>query len=96
VRPPDDYLDCEGELALVISKELTVRDGNTSNLIFTGAQIVAHASGVMTLKPGDLIEHRHTPRHWGHSDTADVLHPGDMVTVEIERMGCVANPVVQP
>jgi 2-keto-4-pentenoate hydratase/2-oxohepta-3-ene-1,7-dioic acid hydratase in catechol pathway len=33
----------------------TVQDGNTSDLIFSGAQIAAYASGVMTLKPGDLI-----------------------------------------
>src|SRR3984885_949171 len=33
----------------------TVQDGNTSDLIFSGAKIAAYASGAMTLKPGDLI-----------------------------------------
>ena len=73
----------------------TVQDGNTANLIFSGAQIAAYASGAMTLKPGDLIA-TGTPEGIGATRTPPMfLHPGDTVTVEIERIGRITNPIVQ-
>jgi 2-keto-4-pentenoate hydratase/2-oxohepta-3-ene-1,7-dioic acid hydratase in catechol pathway len=57
-----------------------VQDGNTSNLIFSGAQIAACASGAMTLKPGDLIA-TGTPDGVGATRKPPMfLHPGDTVT----------------
>jgi 2-keto-4-pentenoate hydratase/2-oxohepta-3-ene-1,7-dioic acid hydratase in catechol pathway len=73
----------------------TVQDGNTSDLIFSGAQIAAFASGVMTLKPGDLIA-TGTPDGIGATRTPPVfLHPGDVVEVEVERIGPITTPIVQ-
>jgi 2-keto-4-pentenoate hydratase/2-oxohepta-3-ene-1,7-dioic acid hydratase in catechol pathway len=72
-----------------------VQDGNTSNLIFSGAQIAAYASGAMTLKPGDLIA-TGTPDGIGATRKPPMfLHPGDTVTVEIERIGRITNQIVQ-
>jgi 2-keto-4-pentenoate hydratase/2-oxohepta-3-ene-1,7-dioic acid hydratase in catechol pathway len=73
----------------------TVQDGNTSDLIFSGAQIAAYASGVMTLKPGDLIA-TGTPDGIGATRTPPMfLHPGDVVEVEVERIGRITTPIVQ-
>ena len=73
----------------------TVQDGNTSNLIFSGAQIAAYASGVMTLKPGDLIA-TGTPDGIGATRIPPMfLHPGDVVEVEVERIGRITTPIVQ-
>jgi 2-keto-4-pentenoate hydratase/2-oxohepta-3-ene-1,7-dioic acid hydratase in catechol pathway len=73
----------------------TVQDGNTTNLIFSGAQIAAYASGVMTLRPGDLIA-TGTPDGIGATRKPPMfLHPGDKVEVEIERIGRITNPIVQ-
>jgi 2,4-didehydro-3-deoxy-L-rhamnonate hydrolase len=72
----------------------TVQDGNTKDLIFSGAQIAAYASGVMTLKPGDLIA-TGTPAGIGATRTPPrFLHPGDTVEVEIERIGRISTPIV--
>jgi 2-keto-4-pentenoate hydratase/2-oxohepta-3-ene-1,7-dioic acid hydratase in catechol pathway len=73
----------------------TVQDGNTSNLIFTGAEIAAYASGVMTLKPGDFIA-TGTPAGIGATRRPPkFLRPGDTVTVEIEGIGRLTTPIVQ-
>jgi 2-keto-4-pentenoate hydratase/2-oxohepta-3-ene-1,7-dioic acid hydratase in catechol pathway len=49
------------------------------------AQLVAFASTVMTLHPGDLILS-------GAADVGPVL-PGDVMTLEISRIGCMEVPV---
>jgi 2-keto-4-pentenoate hydratase/2-oxohepta-3-ene-1,7-dioic acid hydratase in catechol pathway len=73
----------------------TVQDGNTSNLIFSGAKIAAYASGAMTLRPGDLIA-TGTPEGIGATRKPPMfLHHGDTVEVEIERIGRIANRIVQ-
>jgi 2-keto-4-pentenoate hydratase/2-oxohepta-3-ene-1,7-dioic acid hydratase in catechol pathway len=73
----------------------TVQDGNTANLIFSGAKIAAYASGAMTLKPGDLIA-TGTPEGVGATRKPPMfLHPGDTVEVEIERIGRITNRIVQ-
>jgi 2-keto-4-pentenoate hydratase/2-oxohepta-3-ene-1,7-dioic acid hydratase in catechol pathway len=72
-----------------------VQDDNTSNLIFSGAKIAAYASGAMTLKPGDLIA-TGTPQGVGVARKPPMfLHNGDLVEVEIERIGRIANRIVQ-
>jgi 2-keto-4-pentenoate hydratase/2-oxohepta-3-ene-1,7-dioic acid hydratase in catechol pathway len=72
----------------------TLQDGNTSNLIFDVPRLVAHASSVFTLEPGDLIL-TGTPAGVGiFRDPPVSLRPGDVVEVEIERIGTLRNPVV--
>jgi acylpyruvate hydrolase len=73
----------------------TVQDANPSDLIFSGAEIAAHASAVMTLKPGDLIA-TGTPEGIGAARTPPMfLHPCDIVTVEIEGIGRITTPIVE-
>lgn len=62
------------------------QDGNTSQLIFSLARIVAHASQAFTLLPGDVIL-TGTPAGVGR------LEAGDTVEVEIEGIGILRNPV---
>lgn len=72
-----------------------VQDGNTSNLIFSGAKLASYASGAMTLKPGDLIA-TGTPDGIGATRKPPIfLHPGDTVTVEIEQIGRLTNKIIQ-
>jgi 2-keto-4-pentenoate hydratase/2-oxohepta-3-ene-1,7-dioic acid hydratase in catechol pathway len=73
----------------------TVQDGNTSDLIFSGAKIAAYASGAMTLKPGDLIA-TGTPDGIGATRKPPMfLHDGDTVEVEIEQIGRITNRIVE-
>lgn len=62
------------------------QDGNTRDMMFPVAQIIAYVSSIMTLEPGDLIA-TGTPHGVGP------LAPGDVVEVEIDGIGVLSNPV---
>jgi len=70
------------------------QDAYTSDMIFNVGEIIAHVSQVMTLDPGDLII-TGTPSGVGFS-TGTFLRPGDVVEVEIEKIGRVRSPIVAP
>lgn len=71
-----------------------LQSSNTRHLIFTVPQIIAHLSAVMTLEPGDLIA-TGTPGGVGAARNPQrFLKPGDVVRIEIERLGVLENPVV--
>lgn len=70
------------------------QNSNTSDMIFSVAEIVSYASQYMTLEPGDVI-FTGTPegvilgmkeRVW--------MKPGDEVTVEVGSLGKLTNPLV--
>lgn len=63
------------------------QDGRTRDLIFSVDELIAYASAVMTLEPGDVIL-TGTPAGIGP------LLPGDRVTVEVEGIGTLENEVV--
>jgi 2-keto-4-pentenoate hydratase/2-oxohepta-3-ene-1,7-dioic acid hydratase in catechol pathway len=70
-----------------------LQDSNTSNMIFGVAEIVAHVSQAITLEPGDLIA-TGTPAGVGaFRDPPIWLQPGDEVTIEIDGVGALTNPV---
>jgi 2-keto-4-pentenoate hydratase/2-oxohepta-3-ene-1,7-dioic acid hydratase in catechol pathway len=70
-----------------------LQDSSTSNMIFSVAEIVAHVSQAITLEPGDLIA-TGTPAGVGAFRDPQVwLEPGDEVTIEIEDLGTLTNPV---
>lgn len=71
-----------------------LQSSNTRHLIFNVPQIIAHLSAVMTLEPGDLIA-TGTPSGVGAARTPKrFLKPGEVVRIEIERLGTLENPVV--
>jgi 2-keto-4-pentenoate hydratase/2-oxohepta-3-ene-1,7-dioic acid hydratase in catechol pathway len=76
----------------VLNGEL-MQDSTTANMIFTVAQIIAYASETMTLEPGDLIA-TGTPAGVGvFRDPPVLLKEGDEVTIEIDGLGALTNPV---
>jgi len=57
---------------------------------------VLFITGLMTLEPGDIIS-TGTPEGVGMARTPPLyLSPGDVVAVEITRLGRLTNPVVAP
>jgi 2-keto-4-pentenoate hydratase/2-oxohepta-3-ene-1,7-dioic acid hydratase in catechol pathway len=71
----------------------TMQESNTSNMIFGVADIVSFVSQGITLEPGDLIL-TGTPAGVGAFRNPKVwLKPGDEVTVEIDGIGSITNPV---
>jgi len=72
----------------------TVQDSTTEQLIFSVPELVAYVSQVCTLLPGDVI-FTGTPPGVGFARKPPLfLKPGDIVEVEIERVGLLRNPVV--
>jgi 2-keto-4-pentenoate hydratase/2-oxohepta-3-ene-1,7-dioic acid hydratase in catechol pathway len=70
-----------------------MQDSTTANMIFTVAEIIAYASATMTFEPGDLIA-TGTPAGVGvFRDPQVLLRDGDEVTIEIEGLGALTNPV---
>jgi 2-keto-4-pentenoate hydratase/2-oxohepta-3-ene-1,7-dioic acid hydratase in catechol pathway len=74
----------------------TLQQGNTRDMVFPIADIIAYLSQLMTLQPGDIIA-TGTPAGVGFTrDPPIFLHHGDVVEVEIEGIGILRNPVVDP
>jgi len=68
-----------------------MQDASTSDLIFDVPALVAFCSRAFTLEPGDVIA-TGTPSGVGWFRTPPVLlHDGDEVTIEIERIGRLVN-----
>lgn len=65
------------------------QDSNTSRMIFTVAEQIAHLSTRITLHPGDLVV-TGTPAGVGLARN-EFLRPGDVVRVWIERVGVLIN-----
>jgi 2-keto-4-pentenoate hydratase/2-oxohepta-3-ene-1,7-dioic acid hydratase in catechol pathway len=79
-------------LKTVINGEV-LQSGYTGDMIFSIANLIADMSQVMTLSPGDIIA-TGTPPGVGAARTPPRwLVPGDIVRVEIERVGVLENPV---
>jgi len=71
----------------------TMQDSSTANMIFSVAEIISYISRTVTLEPGDLIA-TGTPAGVGvFRDPKVLLKDGDEVTVEIEGLGALTNPV---
>ena len=71
----------------------TMQDSSTSQMIFSVAEIIAYVSRSITLEPGDLIA-TGTPAGVGvFRDPKVLLKDGDEVSVEIEGLGTLTNPV---
>jgi 2-keto-4-pentenoate hydratase/2-oxohepta-3-ene-1,7-dioic acid hydratase in catechol pathway len=58
----------------------------SDNLIFKCDFLVSFISHVMTLLPGDVIS-TGTPPGVGQ------MHPGDVIEIEIEQIGVLANTI---
>ena len=71
----------------------TMQDGNTVDMIFPVARLIAELSRGTTLRAGTLIL-TGTPSGVGFGRTPQVfLKDGDVVEVEIEGLGTLRNPV---
>jgi 2-keto-4-pentenoate hydratase/2-oxohepta-3-ene-1,7-dioic acid hydratase in catechol pathway len=70
-----------------------VQDGTTSKMIFSVAELVAFLSTGMTLVPGDVIITGTPPGVGMARDPQLWMKPGDEVSIEIEGLGTLTNPV---
>jgi 2,4-didehydro-3-deoxy-L-rhamnonate hydrolase len=83
---------------LAISCDLNgqrMQDGNTADMIFGVRELIEFISARITLEPGDVIS-TGTPDGVGAFRAEPIfLKPGDVMTVTIEGIGSLTNPVVR-
>jgi len=90
----DEIPDVQNLSIRTVIGDEVLQQGNTSLMIFSVAHLIWDMSRVMTLEPGDVIATgtpsgvgaAHTPPRW--------LRPGDVVRIEIEKVGALVNPVI--
>jgi 2-keto-4-pentenoate hydratase/2-oxohepta-3-ene-1,7-dioic acid hydratase in catechol pathway len=74
----------------------TMQDSNTRNMIFRVSYLVSYLSQSLTWETGDILS-TGTPEGVGAQRTPPVfLRPGDTVSVTVERIGTLTNPVAGP
>jgi 2-keto-4-pentenoate hydratase/2-oxohepta-3-ene-1,7-dioic acid hydratase in catechol pathway len=94
VVPVDELGDASGLRVIQRLNDTVLQDSSTDQLVFGVRELVAHASTVFTLEPGDLLL-TGTPAGVGVFRRPPVsLADGDVVEIEIERVGLLRNPVV--
>jgi 2-keto-4-pentenoate hydratase/2-oxohepta-3-ene-1,7-dioic acid hydratase in catechol pathway len=72
----------------------TVQSSDTSLLIFSIARLISYSSDIFDLVPGDVIV-TGTPAGVGFTRKPPMfLKAGDVVEVEIEKLGILSNPVI--
>jgi 2-keto-4-pentenoate hydratase/2-oxohepta-3-ene-1,7-dioic acid hydratase in catechol pathway len=74
----------------------TMQDSNTSQLIFKVPYLVSYLSRSLTWEVGDLISTGTPPGVGVFRKPPIYLKPGDSVSVSVERLGTLTNPVVGP
>ena len=71
-----------------------MQDASTTDMIFAVDETIALLAECMTLEPGDVIV-MGTPAGVGQARTPPVwMKAGDVIEIEIERIGVLRNPIV--
>jgi 2-keto-4-pentenoate hydratase/2-oxohepta-3-ene-1,7-dioic acid hydratase in catechol pathway len=91
---PREEIDDPQQLGIrCILNGQTMQDSSTAQMIFSVAEIIAYVSKIITLEPGDLIA-TGTPAGVGvFRDPKVLLEDGDEVSIEIDGLGTLTNPV---
>jgi len=72
----------------------TVQDARTDEMIYPVGETLSLLSHTFTLRPGDLLA-TGTPSGVGYARTPPwLLQPGDVVEVEVDRLGVLRNTIV--
>ena len=86
-----DALDVSDLRLTTTVNDQVMQDGTTADMVINIPELLAYASRTITLRPGDLIA-TGTPAGVGfRRDPPVLLHPGDVVTVEVEAIGSVRH-----
>ncbi len=73
---------------------LELQRTNTRNMIFSVPYLIAYLSEVMTLEPGDLISTGTPAKTELARAIPPFMKPGDLVSIHIQGIGELANPIV--
>ena len=93
VIPAEDIEDIQNLSLKTTINDDVKQNGNSSNMVFSVAELLVSLSQQLTLKPGDIVP---TGTCAGVGSFQGIfLKPGDQITMEVEGIGTLANPVVQ-
>jgi len=91
IVPAADIPDPQNLYLKLWVNDKLMQDSNTSQMIFSLAEQIAHLSSGMTLCPGDLIL-TGTPAGVGLGRD-EFLKAGDVMKIEIEKIGILVNTI---
>jgi 2,4-didehydro-3-deoxy-L-rhamnonate hydrolase len=91
--PRDEIPDPQNLAIRAVLNGETKQDSTTANMVFGVADLIAYITQTITLEPGDLIA-TGTPAGVGaFRKPPAFMQPGDEITIEIEGLGSLTNPV---
>ena len=93
IATQDEVSDPQNLSIRAILNGEVMQDGTTDKMIFSVAELVSFLSGGMTLEPGDVIMTGTPPGVGMARDPKVFLKAGDEITIEIEGLGSLTNPV---
>ena len=89
---PKEFLPNHANLRLVTRVNGKImQDQTTADLIWNEANLIRYATSILMLYPGDVIS-TGTPAGTG-AERGEFLHPGDVVTIELEGVGILETPI---
>jgi len=92
--PRDEVPDPQALSIRAVLNGTPMQDSTTANMVFGVADLIAYITQTITLEPGDLIA-TGTPAGVGAFRKPPVfMQPGDEITIEVEGLGSLTNPVV--
>jgi 2-keto-4-pentenoate hydratase/2-oxohepta-3-ene-1,7-dioic acid hydratase in catechol pathway len=91
---PDELPDPDSLRLKTILNGQMVQDASSSDMVFSVPFLISYISSLATLEPCDIIL-TGTPAGVGCNRTPQVfLRAGDRISVEIEGIGALVNPIV--
>jgi 2-keto-4-pentenoate hydratase/2-oxohepta-3-ene-1,7-dioic acid hydratase in catechol pathway len=91
--PRDEIPDPQNLAIRAVLNGETKQESTTANMVFGVADLIAYITQTITLEPGDLIA-TGTPAGVGaFRKPPAFMQPGDEITIEIEGLGSLTNPV---
>src|SRR6266542_160850 len=91
--PRDEVADPQALAIRAVLNGEAMQESSTSNMVFGVADLIAYITQTITLEPGDLIA-TGTPAGVGAFRKPPVfMQAGDEITIEIEGLGSLTNPV---
>lgn len=90
---PDSFDHDSASITTRVNGEVR-QDSSTAEMLFKATDLVEYISAGMTLYPGDVIATGTPPGVGVHREPPKLLNPGDRVSIEIEGIGTLENPIV--
>jgi 2-keto-4-pentenoate hydratase/2-oxohepta-3-ene-1,7-dioic acid hydratase in catechol pathway len=91
--PRDEVADPQQLAIRAVLNGEAMQESSTSNMVFGVADLIAYITQTITLEPGDLIA-TGTPAGVGAFRRPPVfMQAGDEITIEIEGLGALTNPL---